>query len=80
MTTGRKIIRTTILLFSLIAFSSFSTPKTNDTVYISVKGEVYHSIRDCRGLKNVKSGIIAVSKSEAEKKYKRRPCKICINK
>ena len=80
MTSRIKIFRTTFLLFSLIAFSSFTTLKTNDTVYISVKGEVYHSIKDCRGLKNVKSKIIAISKSEAEKKYKRRPCKICINK
>lgn len=77
MTTRRKILRTTILLFLLIAFSSFTTLNTNDTVYISVKGEVYHSMRDCRGLKNVKSKIMAVSKSEAERKYKRRACKIC---
>ena len=42
-----------------------------------MKGEVYHSVKSCRGLKNVKSKIIAVSKSDAEGKYKRRPCKIC---
>lgn len=66
-----------ILLLLLLVSSSFTLNNNNITVYICMKGEVYHSVKSCRGLKNVKSKIIAVSKSEAEIKYKRRPCKIC---
>lgn len=66
----------TVFLLLLIS-SSFNENNCNKTVYICMKGEVYHSAKKCRGLKSVKSKIIAVSKSKAEKKYKRRPCKLC---
>lgn len=65
------------MLILLFLVSSSFTLNNNNTVYICMKGEVYHSVKSCRGLKNVKSKIIAVSKSDAEGKYKRRPCKIC---
>lgn len=78
MTKRKQIIRNILLLFVLMALSSFSPPLSNDTtVFICMKGEVYHSVKSCRGLKNVKSKIISVKKSEAEIKNKRRPCKIC---
>ena len=73
---GTKL-RTIMLLFLIIVLSSFSPSNTNDTVFICLKGEVYHSIRKCKGLSKAKSKIIAITKSEAETKYKRRPCKIC---
>jgi hypothetical protein len=73
----RPIYKALILLLLLLVSSSFTLNNNNNTVYICMKGEVYHSVKSCKGLRNVKSKIIAVSKSEAEKKYKRRPCKIC---
>ena len=77
---GMRVLRICLLLNILVTLSSFSTLNSNDKVYICMKGDVFHSMRDCRGLRNVKSKVIAVTRSEAETKYKRRPCKICINK
>ena len=77
---GRIIRIACLLLFSVIVLSSFSPSNSNEMVFICMKGEVYHSLRNCRGLRNAKSKVIAVKKNEAETKYKRRPCKICINK
>ena len=74
----RPICKTLILLLLLLVSSSFALNNNNNNiVYICMKGEVYHSKNSCKGLRNAKSKIIAISKSEAEKKYKRRPCKIC---
>ena len=77
MSAKRMILKTYLLLFPLIALCSFSPSNSDNMVYICVKGEVYHSKKSCRGLKNVKSDIIAVKRNVAETKYKRRPCKIC---
>ncbi len=52
-----------------------TTSSGDATVYICVTGKVYHSIKNCRGLRNATHKIKAVSLSEAQKT--RRACKIC---
>lgn len=69
-----QIIAMMIVLLSLQSFTT-SSKKEDVTVYICEKGKVYHSKKGCRGLKNAKSNIKAISLEEAKKT--RRPCKIC---
>ena len=61
-------------ILTLLSFTSY-TSLGDTTVYICVTGKVYHSNKDCRGLKNSTHEIKEISLSEAQKT--RRPCKIC---
>jgi len=55
--------------------TSISSSTSEQLVYICVTGKVYHSTKECRGLRNATHKIKAVSLSEAQKS--RRACKIC---
>ena len=68
-----------LLCSNAIHIYNYESPREQlqTEVYICVTGEVYHSTRNCRGLNSAKHKVIKVSKEEAIKKYKRRPCKIC---
>lgn len=65
------------IIIALLCLQSFTTYSTNDsvTVYICETGKVYHSTKECRGLKNAKHKIKAIPLKEAQKT--RKPCKIC---
>lgn len=63
-----------------------SAPATTETsaqeatyVYICTGGSStkYHKTSTCRGLNSCKGKIIRITKSDAENKYYRTPCKIC---
>lgn len=69
-----QVLSVMIALMSLQSFTSYSK-KEDVTVYVCEKGKVYHFKKDCRGLKNAKSKIKAVTLKEAQKT--RRACKIC---
>lgn len=69
-----RIIIALMAILSLLSFTSY-TSMGDTTVYICVTGKVYHSNKDCRGLKNSTHEIKAVPLSEAQKT--RKPCKIC---
>lgn len=73
----RRLLSATAILISSLVMQSFTSENTaqGTTVYICVTGKVYHSTKDCRGLKNATHKIKAVSLEEAKKT--RRPCKIC---
>ncbi len=62
---------------AMLALQSFTSHLTTEdtTVYIVSTGKVYHSTKDCRGLKNTKHEVKAVSLKKAQ--ATRRPCKIC---
>jgi ribosomal protein L13 len=73
----KQTLQIVIFLIALFTLQSF-TPHLSmgdTTVYIVSTGKVYHSTKSCRGLKNTKHKIKAVSIKEAQKN--RRPCKIC---
>ena len=73
----RRTIQIVVIVMAILSLQSF-TPRLftgNTIVYIVATGKVYHSTKDCRGLKNAKHRIQAVSLKEAQKT--RRPCKIC---
>ena len=65
------LIVTSVLLPSFTA----TTSGGDTTVYICVTGKVYHSTKNCRGVRNATHKIKAISLSEAQKT--RRVCKIC---
>lgn len=65
------LIVTSVLLQSFTA----TTSGGDTTVYICVTGKVYHSTKNCRGVRNATHKIKAISLSEAQKT--RRACKIC---
>lgn len=63
------IIVMMIVLHSLQSFTA-SSNKEDVTVYICEKGKVYHSQKDCRGLKNAKNNIKAISLKEVPRNEK----------
>ena len=69
-----QIVIALMAILTLLSFTSY-TSMGDTTVYICVTGKVYHSNKDCRGLKNSTHEIKEISLSEAQKT--RRPCKIC---
>ena len=73
----RLRIQVFVVLAAMLLLQSFTTPSAmgDSTVYIVSTGKVYHSTKNCRGLKNSKHKIQAVPLKEAQKT--RRPCKIC---
>lgn len=79
-----RLVKISVLILSAFIWQSFAPLSTvhtervtmqDVTVYICVTGEVYHSNRNCRGLKNARHEIKAVPLSKVVKH--RRPCKIC---
>ena len=73
----RNRLQISLVLAAMLVLQSFTTHSAmgDTTVYIVSTGKVYHSTKSCRGLKNSKHKIQAVSLKEAQKT--RRPCKIC---
>lgn len=77
------------LLLSILLSITFSSvvpaPNTDaiaspeDVVYICTgrTATKYHASKSCRGLRNCQGDIKAVTRSDAERKYSRTPCKIC---
>lgn len=65
-----------VMCFALQSFT-VDAPAFGDTVYICTTGKVYHSTRSCKGLRNAKHPVIAMSRSDAISQYGRRACKIC---
>ena len=66
----------TLIVTSVLLQSFTVTTSGGDrTVYICVTGKVYHSTKNCKGLRNATHKIEIVSLSEAQKT--RRACKIC---
>ncbi|HBD94139.1 MAG TPA: hypothetical protein DC057_08210 [Spirochaetia bacterium] len=66
-----------VLIFVLINSSQVAS---EENVYICTGNysKVYHSIENCKGLRNCKAEIKSVSLSKA-KKMGRRACRICVN-
>lgn len=73
----KRVAKILTLVVATLMMQSFTTQTTisDTTVYICVTGKVYHSTRNCRGLRNATHTIKAVSLSEASRT--RRACKIC---
>lgn len=69
-----QIVIAMMAILTLLSFTSYAS-MGDATVYICVTGKVYHSNKDCRGLKNSTHEIKEISLGEAQKT--RRPCKIC---
>lgn len=65
--------------FTLPGSTEVMSPQPNDVVYICTGSSAtkYHRTADCRGLNNCKGSIVKVTRSDAENKYHRTPCKIC---
>ena len=70
-----KILSTISTIAILCFYAPLTIESADTTVYIVATGKVYHSTKNCRGLKNTKHKILEVSLKEAKKT--RRPCKIC---
>ena len=65
----KKLFQSTVLVIVFLSLQSFTPSSKNEdvTVYICDKGKVYHSKKSCRGLKNAKSKIKAMSLEEVKK-------------
>ena len=69
------------LTTSVDFLSARNTATPHRVVYVylcdSETAHVYHSTKDCRGLRNCTHKIIKVTLDDAVNKYNRRACKIC---
>lgn len=76
----RTMKRLLVPLLILTLSSSFKSGA--DAVYIcdNKTSEVYHVTKSCNALDRCKHEVITVTKEEAEKKYEKRACKVCIRK
>jgi hypothetical protein len=79
-------MRAAFLIFIAVIALSFQEPQKlalvseaqSYFICVSASAEVYHDTRDCSGLKKCTHDIAEVSKEDAEQKFVRRPCKVCM--
>lgn len=82
----KKLLLSLFLTLSISAMSltlpgteEVLSPEPTDIVYICTGSSStrYHRTENCRGLNSCKGKIVKVTRSDAENKYNRTPCKIC---
>ena len=81
----RVLICFVAILFFVCSCSSCSNPpsygENEEMVYICVSNTAYayHKNESCQGLQRCTHEIKEVSRKEAEEKYRRKPCRWCMD-
>lgn len=75
------LLKSIMLAVTFFSVMSHSKKKSNSSnlVYICMGGHStkYHTTKNCKGLQKCKGGVKSITINEAERTYKRTPCKLC---